>query len=200
MTDSIVVIRLTRNLRYKMTYVKIFETYLEARPGADVAELLRSLIQAQQSAIAPLSRYLRRLDVNLQDLELDQKLMGHALGRDNAKARLRFIHDGLRRAVAWYRTQLMDRQMTADPELRSLLIELGEIDAAKLWYTETVMNILRVPTQMKEKDWDNQVERREPEYERGWRPRLVEDVGRPAWGGAQDDQWLRPGRSRREDS
>ena len=93
MTDSIVVIRLTRNLRYKMTYVRIFETYLEARPGADVAELLRSLIQAQQSAIAPLSRYLRRLDVNLQDLELDQKLMGHALGRDNAKARLRFIHD-----------------------------------------------------------------------------------------------------------
>ena len=73
MAESIVVIRLTRNLRYKLTYVKIFETYLESEPGPDVTELLKALIQAQQSAIVPLSRYLRRLDVKTHDLELDQK-------------------------------------------------------------------------------------------------------------------------------
>ena len=30
MTESIVVVRLTRNLRYKLTYVKIFESFLES--------------------------------------------------------------------------------------------------------------------------------------------------------------------------
>ena len=119
MSESIVVIRLTRNLRYKLTYVKIFETYLESEPGPDVTELLRALIQAQQSAIVPLSRYLRHLGVNTHDLEMDQKLLGHALSRDHVKAQLRFIYDGLQRAVSWYKTQLTDRQMTADPELRA---------------------------------------------------------------------------------
>jgi len=200
MTESIVVIRLTRNLRYKLTYIKIFETYLEAEPGPEVTALLKALIQAQQSAIAPLSRYLRHHEANIQDLDLDQKLMSHAFSRDNVKARLRFIYDGLKRATSWYKTQLMDRQMTSDPQCRELLMELGEIDAAKLWYTEAIMSMLRIPTKMKEKDWEDQAPRREPDYEKGWRPRLVEDVGRPAWGGGQDSRWPRPGRYRDRNS
>lgn len=196
MAESIVVIRLTRNLRYKLTYVKIFETYLESEPGPDVTELLKALIQAQQSALVPLSRYLRRLDVNTQELELDEKLLGHALGREHVKAQLRFIYDGLQRAVSWYRTQLTDRQMTAEPELRELLLELGEIDAAKLWRTEAVMSMLRIPARVKEKEWDDPVERREPDYDKDWRPGLVEDVGRPAWGGSEYGSYPRPSRTR----
>jgi hypothetical protein len=199
MPESIVVIRLTRNLRYKLTYVKIFETYLESEPGPDVTELLKALIQAQQSAIVPLSRYLRRLDVNTHELELDQKLLGHALSREHVKAQLRFIYDGLQRAVSWYKTQVTDRQMTADPELRELLLQLGEMDAAKLWRTEAVMSMLRVPTRIKEKDWEDQSERREPDYDKGWRPGLVEDIGRPAWGGTDYGAYPRPSRSRGRD-
>ncbi len=199
MTESIVVVRLTRNLRYKLTYIKIFETYLESSPGHEITELLKALIQAQQTAIAPLSRYLRHLGVQTQDLELDQKLLGHAFSRDGVKAQLRFIYDGLQRAVSWYKTQLMDRQMTADPELRELLIELGETDAAKLWHTEAVMNMLRIPTKLKEKDWRNQ-QRAPSRPETEWQPRLVEDVGRPAWQGKESSQWPRPSKYRREDS
>jgi hypothetical protein len=200
MTDSIVVIRLTRNLRYKLTYIKIFETYLEAESEQEVIELLKVLLQAQQSAIAPLSRYLRHHDVNVQDLELDEKLMSHAFSRDNVKSRLRFIYDGLKRSFSWYKTQLMDRQMAADPELRELLLELGEIDAAKLWRTEAIMSMLRIPTEIKEKEWDEEPPRQEPEYDKGWRPRLVEDVGRPSWSGTQPSHWPRPRRSSDADS
>lgn len=198
MTESIVAIRLTRNLRYKLTYIQIFETYLESDPSREIAELLRALIQAQQSAIAPLSRYLRHLDIPTQDLELDEKLLSHAAGRDNVKSQLRFIYDGLRRAVAWYKTQLMDRHMTADPELQALLMELGEIDAAKLWRTEAIMTMLRIPTRLKEKDWENQ-ERAQPQPDVEWQPRLVEDVGRPRWQGKQPS-WTRPDRYRRDDT
>jgi hypothetical protein len=200
MTDSIVVIRLTRNLRYKLTYVKIFETYLESEHDPRVTDLLRTLIQAQQAAIAPLSRYLRLLDVQTQDLELDQKLLTHALGREDNRSQLRFIYDGLKRATSWYKTQLLDRQMTADPELQQLLIELGETDAAKLWRTEAIMNLLKIPTTLKEKEWTEQQRTIEPAQEEGWRPRLVEDVGRPAWGGKQPGQWPRPSRRPGEDS
>lgn len=199
MTDSIVAIRLTRNLRYKLTYIKIFETYLESEPGPEISELLKALIQAQQAAIGPLTRYLRHHDVQAQDLDLDQKLMNHAFSRDNVRARLRFIYDGLRRAVSWYRTQLMDRQMTADPELRDLLIELGEIDAAKLWRTEAIMGMLRIPTRLKERDWSNQ-QRVQPQTDTEWQPRLVEDVGRPSWQDPRTGEWPRPSKYRRRGS
>jgi hypothetical protein len=200
MTDSIVVIRLTRNLRYKLTYVKIFETYLEAEIEQEVIELLKELIQAQQAAIAPLSRYLRHQDVNVQDLELDEKLLNHALSRDNVKSKLRFIYDGLKRATTWYKTQLLDRQMATNPEIRELLLELGEIDAAKLWRTEAIMSMLRIPTEIKEKEWDEESGRQEPELDKGWRPRLVEDVGRPSWTGTQQPRYPRPRRSHNKDS
>jgi hypothetical protein len=196
MAESIVVVRLTRNLRYKLTYIKIFETYLEDDPGEEVVELLESLIEAQQTAVAPVSRYLRRGDTEVQEIELDERLMNHALGRDKLESRLRFIHGGLRRATMWYKTQLMDRQMTSDPELQALLFELGEIDAAKLWLTEAVMAMLRIPTEAKEKDWDNQ-QRVTPDAEDNWKPRLVDDMRRPAWKGSDTPEWPRSSRYRR---
>ena len=182
MTESIVVKRLTRNLRYKLTYVKIFETYLEDKPGADVSALLEMLIDAQKAAIAPLSSYVRRQEVSVQELELDDKLMDHAMARHGVRARLRFIHDGLERAVSWYRMQLVDRQMTAEPELEQMLFELGELDAAKLWRTEAIMNQLRISVKAKEKDWqDKRPEASDREV--GWKPRQVEYGGRPSWSG-----------------
>jgi hypothetical protein len=198
MTDSIVVVRLTRNLRYKLTYVKIFETYLESARSQEVIKLLRTLIQAQQTAIAPLSSYLRRMEVNVQELPLDDKLMSHALSRDDSQSRLRFIYDGLERATSWYRMQLVDRQMTADPELAELLFELGEIDAAKLWRVDAVMSILKIPVKLKAKEYEEQAQP-EPERREGWQPRLVEDVSRPVWSDRLDSRWQKPSRSRRGD-
>ncbi len=199
MAESIVEIRLTRNLRYKLSYIKIFETYLESRPGPEVAALLKALIEAQQLAIPPVSRYLRQREVQVQDLELDQRLLSHAFGREDVRSQLRFIYDGLKRAVAWYKTQLADRQMTADPELRELLVELGEIDAAKLWRTEAIMGMLKIPVNLKEKDWVDQ-ERVQPDQDNDWRPRLVEDTGRPTWQGDYSSRWPRPGKHERGDS
>ncbi len=196
MTESIVVVRLTRNLRYKLTYIQIFESFLGSEPEPVVSDLLHALIQAQQSAIAPLSRFLRRLDVPTQDLELDKRLLNHAAERDNVKSQLRFIFDGLTRAVSWYGTQLTDQQMTSDPELRSLLVELGEIDAAKLWRTEATMSMLRIPTSVKEKAWDDQQHPRSQPTEAEWQPRLVEDVGRSDWENRWRGKWQKPDRRR----
>ncbi len=190
-SDSIVTKRLVRNLRYKLTYIKIFEGYIETNPGPEVVALLGSLIEAQQSAIASLSSYLRSLDVNTQDLDLNERLLDQASERENLQARLRFIHDGLTRAASWYKTQLMDKQMTADPELRELLLELGEIEAAKLWQTEAVMGGLRVALKPEEKDWEA-APQPDPKQDEAWRPNLVEDVGRPAWSGGQRKRWPRP--------
>jgi hypothetical protein len=197
MADSIVTTRLVRNLRYKITYIKIFETYLESNPQAEVSELLQALITAQQTAVGPLSRYLRLQDVSTQELELDQKLLSHAFGRTDVRSRLRFIYDGLTRATAWYKTQLMDRQMTGDPEVVALLLELGEIDAGKLWLTEAVMATLRVPTKLRERDWSDQ--RRVQPEEDDWQPRLVEDVGRSDWQNSGPTQWPRRSKYRRGD-
>lgn len=180
MTESIAVVRLGRNLRYKLTYVKIFESYLEAGPSPEIVGLLQELIQAQHAAIASLASYLRRLDVKTQDLELAEKLMDEFDERKDAKSRLRFIYAGLERAAAWYQMQLADRQMTAEPEVRDLLFELGEIEAAKMWRTAAVMGMLKIPFKTKEKEYEPPPPE-EPIREEVWRPRLAEDVGRPTW-------------------
>jgi len=192
MAESIVLVRLIRNLRYKLTYIKIFESYMEPNPGPAMIELLTSLVQAQQLAVAPLSSYLRRLDVSSQDLEPDDKLLTHAASRDNIKSQLRFIFEGLTRSVSWYKMQVVDKQMTADPELRKLLFQLGEIDAAQLWRTEATMAMLGVPTMVKPKEWSEQ-RRQEPDATEGWRPRLVEDVRSFDWNGEPYSTRYRPG-------
>lgn len=204
MTESIVVVRLTRNLRYKLTYIHIFQKYLEANAEPVIAGILKELIEAQQAAIAPVSRYLRLHDVPVQDLELDDKLMEHAFGRDDVRSQLRFIYDGLKRAVSWYKTQLVDKQMAIDDEVISLLFELGEIDAAKLWRTEALMGMLHVPTSSKQREWEDQPTQPRPQQtdEQEWHPRLVDDVGRPAWrGGAKNTpDWPRPSKYVRNDT
>jgi hypothetical protein len=119
--------------------------------------------------------------------------LSQASERENLQSRLRFIHDGLTRAASWYKTQLMDRQMTADPELQQLLLELGEIEAAKLWRTEAIMGGLRVAVRLEERDWEA-TPQPQPKQDKGWRPSLVEDTDRPAWGGDQKKRWPRPSR------
>lgn len=192
MPESIIVIRLSRNLRYKLTYIKIFEDYLESERQTVMTDLLRSLLQAYQAAVGPLATYLRRLDVAAQELELDEKLLDHAASRTDTESKVRFIHDGLGRAASWYKMQLADRQMAADPELRQLLFDLGEIDAAKLWRTEAVMAVLKIPLTLKEPDYaettapTSRQEGRDPRElakSTEWRPRLMDDFGRPNWSG-----------------
>lgn len=182
--DSIVVKRLVRNLRYKLTYIKVFESFLQPEPHPAVVRLLHTLVSAQQTAVVPLSGYLQSLGVATQGLPLNQRLLDHASGRNDVRSRLRFVHYGLSKAVSWYKMQLMDRQMTADLELKQLLFELGEREAAGLWHTEAVMAMLRIPLEPEPKD-QRDLRRLKPQQLQEWHPRLEENVGRPAWKGRQ---------------
>jgi hypothetical protein len=137
---------------------------------------------AQQAAALSLSSYLQGLDVETQDLPLCQDLMDHAAQRFGVRARLHFIYYGLDRAASWYKTQLVDRQMTADPELRNLLLDLGEREAASLWYTEAVMVLLRIGLNSEAKD-RRRPSQVEPGSADGWRPRLMGTERRPDWSG-----------------
>jgi hypothetical protein len=195
--DSIVVKRLVRNLRYKLTYINVFESFLQPEPHPAVARLLNALTSAQQTAVVPLSGYLQGLGVATQGLPLDQRLLAHASSRHDVRSRLRFIHYGLSKAVSWYKTQLMDRQMTADPELQRLLLELGENDAASLWHTEAVMVMLRIHQQPMPKDPRGPL-RAEPDHGDPWRLRLMGTSKRPAWSGEQPALWPRLSRTSRD--
>lgn len=198
MTDSIVVKRLVRNLQYRQTYIKVFEAFLEPDLHPVVVRLLSSLVETQQTAVVTLSSYLRGLSVDTQDLPLYQKLMDQAAQRQGVSSRLRFIRHGLRKAVSWYQMQLTDKQMTADPGLRQILSEMGEIEAAKLWSVETVMAMLRIPLQPDPED-RRELQRFNPQRLQGWRPGLVEAVERPAWKGGQSTMLPRPSRSGHSD-
>jgi hypothetical protein len=194
MTDSIAVKRLVRNLRYRLTYVRILEAFLDPTPGPEVVQLLESLMEAQQSVAIALTSYLSSLDVDVQNLSPYQRLLEHAANRHGIGSRLRFIHYGLGKAVSWYRMQLTDKQMTVDPELQRLLFELGQIEAAKLWRVEAVMTMLRMPLEPERED-QRELRRFKAQQPQDWRPGLAEDVGRPAWKGGQSTIPSRPSRS-----
>jgi hypothetical protein len=178
--DSIVVKRLVRNLRYKLTYIRVFETFLERAPHPVAAKLMQSLIRAQQTAVVPLTDYVESLGVDTQDLGLDEKLQKHAAARNDFRSQLYFVHYGLTKASSWYKTQLMDGQMTADPQLRLLLLNLGEIDAASLWRTEAVMVTLRIPVEPVSAD-QRKDSRRQPAKVRDWQSRPRGRQRRPVW-------------------
>lgn len=139
MADSLVVKRLVRNLRYRLTYRKVYESFLAQESHPELVRLLQALIGAQQSAIVALSGYLQSVGATTEDLPPVQKLLDHASSREDGPSRMRFAHYGLAKAVSWYKEQLLDSRMTADPALRQLLFELGEIEAASLWRTEVAM-------------------------------------------------------------
>jgi hypothetical protein len=94
--------------------------------------------------------------------------------------------------------QLVDRQMTADPELKDLLFELGEIDAAQLWRTEATMAMLRIGLDVKQKQFTEK-QRPAPIQDEDWSPRLVEDVSRPSWSGSGSSRWSKGYGSNRKD-
>jgi hypothetical protein len=142
--DEIVAKRLVRNLRYRLTYTKVFESFLEPEPHPEVVKLLHALIDAQGTAITALTGYLPNLGVAAQDLPLVQKLLEQAAGQTDVRSRLRFARYGLAKAVSWYKEQLMDSKMTGDPELRHILLHLGELEAASLWRTRATMTMLGV--------------------------------------------------------
>jgi hypothetical protein len=182
--DSIVVKRLVRNLRYRLNYIKVFESFLQPEPPPAVVRLLHTLTSAQRTAVVFLSGYLQGLGVATQSLPLNQRLLDHASGRNGVRSRLQFIQYGLSKAVSWYKMQLMDSQMTADPELRRLLLELGEKDAASLWRTEAVMVMLRFRQEPVSKD-PGEPSRAEPDQPERWRSRRRGTSRRPAWSGKQ---------------
>jgi hypothetical protein len=173
MADSIVVKRMVRNLQYRQTYIRVFEDFSSSGFHPQVIKLLGSLIETQQTAVVALSRYLRGLNVDTQDPVVYHKLLQQAAERQGTSSQLRFIHYGLRKSVSWYKTQLTDRQMTADPELQTLLLELGENEAASLWRTEAVMVLLRIHPESEPKRPRGPM-RAEPDRGDGWRPRLVD--------------------------
>jgi hypothetical protein len=193
-SDSIVVKRLVRNLRYRLTYIKVFESFLESQPHPAVVGLLNALVSAQQTAAMPLSGYLQGLGIATKGLPLNQRLLDHASSRNDVRSRLRFIQYGLRKAVSWYKVQLMDRQMTADPELRSLLLELGERSAASLWRTGAVMDMLGIRDESEPKGVrePSGVEPRQGDRQRSLQPGMP---GRPAWSGEQPTIWPRKSRA-----
>jgi hypothetical protein len=182
MAGSIVVKRLVRNLRYRLTYLQIFESYQNPKLSPVLVQLLTLLMRDQQAAITILTSYLHSMDVDVQDLSPNQRLLEHAANRHDIASRLRFIHYGLGKAVSWYKMQLTDKQMTADPELQKLLFELGQIEAAELWRVEAVMAMLRISLEPESED-QRRLQHGRSQRAGGWHSRLMEDVGHPAWKG-----------------
>jgi len=182
--DAIVAKRLVRNLRYRLTYTKVFESFLEPEPHPEVITLWRALIDAQRTAIRALTGYLLNLGVAAQDQQLVQQLLDHAACQSDVKSRLHFARYGLTKAVSWYKEQLMDRQMTADPELRQILLQLGELEAASLWRTRATMTMLgiREEADLKERRLTAHSEPARARRDRSRRARTAVE-NRTEWGG-----------------
>jgi hypothetical protein len=180
MADPLLLKRLVRNLRYRLTYIKVYETFLQQESHPEALRLLRELIATQQSALAPLSGYLQVLGATTQGLPMNQKLLDHAASQTDRQSRMCFVHYGLEKAVSWYKEQLMDKKMTADPALRQLLFELGEREAASLWRTEVTM----VALGMRREPISNEPAesaRAHSVRDRQWRSRKVMTTRRATW-------------------
>jgi len=83
--------------------------------------------------------------------------------------------------------------MTADPDLKNLLFQLGESDAAQMWRTEATMAMIGITAKPKQREYRDQP-RPDPDGIEGWRPNLVEDVSQTQWDSQRSGRWQRPQR------
>jgi hypothetical protein len=131
------------------------------------------------------------LSIDTENLPPYRRLIDQAAQRKGLRARLHFMRYGLMRAASWYKMQLTDKQMTADSELRQILLEMGQIEAARLWRVETVMAMLRIALEP-EPDDGREPQSVRPQRANNWQSRLMRDVGHPAWRSGYSTMLARP--------
>jgi hypothetical protein len=136
---STVVAYLARNLDYKLTYLEIYQEYLEQVGEKEVIEFIQALMDAEQESIARLSSRLRQLGHPVRQQASLEKLKAQAFTRRDTPGKLQFVQAGLERSAAWYAEQLLNREMVADWDTRQLLIELGRTEAAYLWHANALL-------------------------------------------------------------
>jgi LmbE family N-acetylglucosaminyl deacetylase len=118
--------RLLAALRSRRTYLLIYQDYLKRSPKQDFAELLATLSEHAQEAIALLSRALRRIDHNPKHAGINEKLLGQGVGRRVAAGKLNFIIVGMARNLEWYAEQL---ERDDPPAIKAVWQELIEIES-----------------------------------------------------------------------
>jgi LmbE family N-acetylglucosaminyl deacetylase len=118
--------RLLAALRSRRTYLLIYQDYLKRSPKPDFAELLATLSEHVQEAIALLSRALRRIDLNPKHAGINEKLLGQGVGRRVAAGKLNFIIVGMARNLEWYAEQLARDD---PPGIKAVWQELIEIES-----------------------------------------------------------------------
>jgi hypothetical protein len=143
-TSSTIIARLARNLEYKLTYLEIYRAYLAQGGEPEAIAFIQALIDRQKDSIASLSSRLRQLDYPVRQLAPLEKLKAQAFARRDTAGKLQFVQAGLERSAAWYGEQLLDPEMRADAATRQLLIDLGQVDAAALWYANALLRELAV--------------------------------------------------------
>lgn len=117
--------RLFAALRARHTYLMIYQDYLKRSPKPEFAELLATLIEHTQEAIALLSRALRRIDQNPKRAGVNEKLLAQGVGRRVAAGKLNFVIVGMARNLDWYAQQL-DKDDA--PAIKAVWQELSELE------------------------------------------------------------------------
>ena len=118
--------RLLAALRSRRTYLLIYQDYLKRSPKAEFAELLATLSEHAQEAIALLGRALRRIDHNPKHAGINEKLLGQGVGRRVAAGKLNFIIVGMARNLDWYAEQLARDD---PPAIKAVWQALSEIES-----------------------------------------------------------------------
>lgn len=136
---STVAAHLARNLDYKLTYLEIYQEYLEQVGEQEVIEFIQALMDGEQESVARLSSRLRQLSHPVRQQASLEKLKAQAFSRRDTSGKLQFVQTGLERSAAWYAEQLLNPEMVADSDTRQLLIELGRTEAAYLWHANALL-------------------------------------------------------------
>jgi hypothetical protein len=120
--------RLLAALRSRRTYLMIYQDYLKRSPKAEFVELLTTLNEHTQEAIALLSRSLRQIDRNPKLAGVNEKLLAQGVGRRVAAGKLNFIIVGSAKNLDWYAQQLGQDDPPAIKAVWQALIELETQD------------------------------------------------------------------------
>jgi len=135
---------LTRNLQdvvanteFHTAWIKVCEFVLHTKPNSKAALFVQRMLPTEQAIVARLARTLRIHDYPANRVQARQDIITQARKRSTPEAILRFIHQGAKQSLQWYKERCDDPKH----HFHDLWVELSEHQGAILADLEEILNI-----------------------------------------------------------
>lgn len=119
-----------RNIGSRLSYKRLFETFLRETQESDIEPLMEEFISEEQEGLSLLAGALRRLGHSVPTEETENKLLPQFWTRRTPLDQLEFVRQGTIKAAEWYAARAVDEKHSTP--VRDVFAELAAVQRRRI--------------------------------------------------------------------